>query len=136
VIEGGPHPKISQEESGGDEISEIAPNPGTEYAAVHFEMSPEQRRAVVEFARWAVGCGYGFASIAADLFNCLTAQELSLGWGSRMVCSTQACRAAERCSFIPDREPECVMPAHLAWYAGIGAELGNERPPAAEPPAV
>ncbi len=87
-------------------------------AVVHLAAWPDQAEAVVEFARDSVGTGYGFAQIAADLLNAASGLELSLGWGDRMVCSTAACRALERTSFIPDRAPDCVTPAHLAWYFG------------------
>lgn len=84
-------------------------------AVVHMEMAPAQRSAVVAFAHDSLGTGYGFAQIPADLFNALSGLELSLGWGNRMVCSTAACRSIERSDFIPNRSPDCVTPAHLAW---------------------
>lgn len=91
-------------------------------AVVHLDMSDDQRAGVVDFAQDSVGTGYGFAQILADLVNAVTGLELSFGWGDRMVCSTASARAQERSSYIPDRSPDCITPAHLAWQFGAVVE--------------
>jgi hypothetical protein len=119
VLNSGPNAFVVQEQVGGANVTPLAQLDGGPYAVVHFEMDADQRADVVGFATWSVGNGYGFLSLPADAFNALTGQELSFGTGNRMVCSTQSCRALERCGLIPDRSPYAVTPAHLAQYAGV-----------------
>ena len=119
VLNSGPSAYVAQAEAKGVTVTPLAELGALDYAVVHFEMTREQRLAVVRFAEWSIGQGYGYLSIAADLFNATFSLELSLGWGDRMVCSTQACRALERAGLIPDRSPYAVTPADLAEYADV-----------------
>lgn len=119
TLTGGPNATVAQAEARGIVETPIAELDAECFAVVDVEMTVAQRRAVVAFARWSLGCGYGFAEIAADAWNALSGLELSLGWGNRMVCSTAACRAMERSGFIPARSPGATTPAHLAWWFGV-----------------
>jgi hypothetical protein len=87
-------------------------------------MDASQAESVVRFAEASIGCGYGFAQVFADVVNAVTGVELALGWHSRMVCSTAACRSIERAGFVPDRSPDCVTPAHLAWLFDVVLPAG------------
>jgi len=121
VLSGGPSAVVAQATARGIVVSPLSAFTGTTYAVVKAQCVDEQRTSAVAFARAAVGSGYGWAQIPADAFNALTGLELSLGVGDRMVCSTAAARAAERMGLIPDRPPDAVTPAHLAWYFGVQA---------------
>ena len=89
VIEGGADAVVSEEEGHGDVLAPLADFDDVWYAVVSIEFGPIFRDEVVRFADAAVGSGYGFVSIFADLVNALTGLELSLSTGSRMVCSTR-----------------------------------------------
>lgn len=110
---------VSQEASRGDEFTDLLTYVADDYAVVSIAMTSEQRDGVVAFSKSILGDGYGYFTIPADLFNALTGVELVLGLGNMMVCSTASARALERSSFIPDRSPYAVTPAHLAWYFGV-----------------
>jgi hypothetical protein len=119
VVGSGPQALVSQMAASGDILTPISQLNATLYAVVSIEMTDVQRGDVVQFATLSVGTtGYGYLQIPADAFNAMSGLELSLGWGNRMVCSTQACRALERAGLIPDRSPYAVTPAHLAQYFG------------------
>ena len=119
VVTSGVAAQISEETARGDVLARLTSMVSESYAVVHFDVSPCLTAQEIQFAGWAVGSDYGFLTIAADAFNALTGLELGLGFGNRMVCSTQACRSLERIGLIPDRSPECVTPAHLASYFGV-----------------
>lgn len=93
-------------------------------AVVSVQMDASQAASVVRFAEASIGCSYGFAQVFADVVNAVTGVELALGWNSRMVCSTAACRSIERAGFVPDRSPDCVTPAHLAWLFDVVVPAG------------
>ena len=119
TVSGGPEAMVSQMAASGDILTPISKLDARVYAVVSIEMTDIQRADVVRFATLSVGTtGYGYLQIPADAFNAMSGLELSLGWGNRMVCSTQACRALERGGLIPDRSPYAVTPAHLAKYFG------------------
>jgi len=117
ILGSGPNAMLAQETAKGVVVSHLADYEPLEYAVVHVQSTPEQRDAAVRFVESTVGSGYGYLSIAADAFNSLTGLELSLGWGDRMVCSTT--RAMERMGLIPERSPDAVTPAHLAFYFNV-----------------
>lgn len=122
VVVGGPNAIVTQEEAHGDVLTPLTGLDAVTYAVVHIPCAPEQDAAAVAFANWAVHLGYGFAQIPADVFNSVTGAELGLGWGGRMVCSTQATRTLERKGYIPRRSPDANLPAHLCQDFGVTLE--------------
>jgi len=118
VMRGGVGALVSQETAKGDVLSSLADLAPVRFVVVHPQASLAQRGECTAFAKWAVGTGYGYLQIVADLFNAVTGLELGLGIGNRMVCSTQATRALERVGLIPGRSSAAVTPAELARYFG------------------
>jgi hypothetical protein len=80
--------------------------------------TPGQVAAAVAFAEWCVGIEYGWWSLPFFALDCLTAGAVGFSSGEGMVCSTHACRTAERWGLVPDRSPWAVMPSTLAGYFG------------------
>lgn len=119
VLDGGPDAHVVQEEAKGATVSYLDELNAVEYAVVNMRMTREQRSAVVAFARWSIGDGYGFLSIPADAVNAMTGAQIGLALGNRMVCSTAASRALERGGYIPARSPYAQAPAHLAQDFGV-----------------
>ena len=122
VVEGqGSDAVVAQETAKGSVLTKLTELGAERYAVVHLQPAMAQRDSAVEFANVTLGTGYGYLSIVADAFNALTGLELGLSLGNRMVCSTQALRAAERMGLILDRSPAAATPAHGAWYFGVAA---------------
>jgi hypothetical protein len=118
AVTGSPDVVVSQEAGHGDELTPLPLLKAAALAVVRFQADDAQRAAGVAFARAAVGSGYGYVQIVADLFNALTGLELGLGIGNAMVCSTMSCRTIERYGLIPDRSAASVTPTHLALWTG------------------
>lgn len=119
VVTGGPNAIVTQEQARGDIFTPLSGLNAVVYAVVSIECSDEQRKSAVQFANWAVNLGYGFTQIPADVFNATFHAELSIGWGGRMVCSTQATRTLERMGYIPARAPAATVPAHHCQDFGV-----------------
>ena len=119
VLTGGPNAQIVQEGANGSSLASLAKMVTQGYTVTRFTPAVEQEIAGARFLTSTLGTGYGYLSIVADAFNALTGLELALGWGSRMVCSTQTARYMERIGYVPDRSPYAITPAHLAWHLNI-----------------
>lgn len=116
IIDGG---FIAQAEAHGIVQTPLSSLTDPETAIVHpTAASPEQVAAAVEFATWCLDIGYGWPSVGADAIDDLTGGQLAMGTGERMVCSTHACRTAERWGLVPDRNPYAVQPDDIARYFG------------------
>ena len=119
VVRGGANAVVSQEAGKGDELTPLSAFDDVPYATLHIQGPDDQRDNAVAFAEKIVGSGYGFLTIAADLFNAVTRVELDLGIGGRMVCSTAACRTLERFGYIPSKNPSAMTPQDIANDFGI-----------------
>ena len=124
VLAGGPGATIIQEGGKGSALAPLATMVTQSYTVTHFSPSPEQDVAGLNFLTSTLGTGYGYLSIVADAVNALCGLELGLGWGNRMVCSTQTARYMERIGYIPERSPYAVTPAHLAWALNLTEPKG------------
>lgn len=116
---------VSQETPGsGDVLTPVDRLDAIVYCVVKYKCAPEQRRAVNNFALWAVGKRYGFMSIIADLINSVFRVEIDLGVSGRMTCSTQAASALSRTEYISRKNPSAMTPWDLAQ--DFGAVLEKE----------
>ena len=124
VLTSGPSAQIIQEGGNGSALAPLATMVSEGYTVTRFAASEDQEVAGARFLTSTLGTGYGYLSIFADAFNALTGLELGLGWGNRMVCSTQTARYMERVGYVPDRSPYAITPAHLAWHLNITEPKG------------
>lgn len=119
VLSPGMNATIIQEGGKGSALAPLAKMQWERYTVTRLDATQEALEDGARFLTMTLGTGYGFLSIFADAFNAVTGLELGLGWGNRMVCSTQTARFMERLGYVPDRSPYAVTPAHLAWALGI-----------------
>ena len=124
VLAPGINATIIEEGGKGSVTASLASMQAVEYTVTRLAATPEALEDGARFLNMTLGTGYGYLSIAADAFNAVTGVELALGWGNRMVCSTQTARFMERLGYVPDRSPYAITPAHIAWHLNIAEPKG------------
>ena len=119
VIEALPDAYVAQMDAHGEVLTPLSKLDASYYAVLRAAVDPLLVNNATLFASDKLGCGYGFLQIVADLFNATTGCEVTLGWGDRMVCSTQSTRTWERYGYVPRLSAYAQTPAHLARDFGV-----------------
>ena len=112
---------LSEQAAGGNQVVPLATYAPKLYGVIHLDISDEQREAVVRLARSCAGVGYGWVSIFGVILDLVSGLRLSIGWGSRMTCSTMSAYCLLACGLRPDKLIDSILPADLARY--FAAEL-------------
>jgi hypothetical protein len=115
-VEGGPNAMVSQMAPSGGSIVELFDYVDLEYAVVHPTVASEKQMfAAASVGEWTNGLQYGWISIVGMFIDSLIPFfNIALGYGQRMVCSTQAAQSQRCVGFIPDFSDDGMYPADLA----------------------
>jgi hypothetical protein len=104
------------------DISKYTPK---ELHLVRIGASAEDRKQVVDFARWAAGLSnaprqrYGFITVVSIAYTLLTGGKFTFAIEGEAICSGLVARAMERTGVLFNRTPTHVMPADLAKYYDV-----------------
>jgi hypothetical protein len=116
VVEGGQEATVSQMAPSGGSIVELLDYIDLEYAVVHPTVASEKQMfAAASVGEWTNGLQYGWVSIIGMFIDSLVPFfNIALGYGQRIVCSTQQTQAQRCVGFIPDFSDDGMYPADLA----------------------
>jgi uncharacterized protein YycO len=111
--------QLSEQEAKGNKVVPLAKYQAVDYVVVQFQIGNEQRSAVVDLAKACSRDQYGWPSIVGITFDIITGARLSIGVGSRMICSTMAAYCLVAGGLRPDKDLDAVLPSDLMRWCKV-----------------